>query len=164
MLPRLFPLLVRQKRGTEAESKGVLCGPPQNCPFEAHPQKAKLSARSRGFALLDRSGEPLLRGHQFQRRLFCCCTLLPMKMALAVALLFGSSWTFAQSSRDYSKEIYKAGGLDRMADSYVCFDDDPKLDTFFIVAKSETLKQFLISTGDFKKCQKRNRRNSIGVS
>ena len=77
-----------------------------------------------------------------------------MKIALVVALLFGSSSTFAQSSSDYFNEIYKAGGLDRMADSYVCFDDDPKLDTFFIVAKSETLKQFLISTGDFQKMPK----------
>jgi hypothetical protein len=77
-----------------------------------------------------------------------------MKIALVVVLLFGSSSTFAQSSRDYFNEIYKAGGLDRMADGYVCFDDDPKLDTFFIVAKSETLKQFLISTGDFKKMTK----------
>ena len=61
---------------------------------------------------------------------------------------------FAQSARDYYTEIYKAGGLDRMADGYVCFDDDPKLETFFIFGKSETLKQFLISTGDFKKMTK----------
>jgi hypothetical protein len=77
-----------------------------------------------------------------------------MKTTLAVVLLFGSSSALAQSSRDYFNEIYKAGGLDRMADGYVCFDDDPKLGTFFIVAKSETLKHFLISTGGFKEMSK----------
>jgi hypothetical protein len=77
-----------------------------------------------------------------------------VKVALVVMFLFGSASTFAQSARDYYNEIYKAGGLDRMADSYACFDDDPKLDTFFIMAKSETLKRFLISTGEFKKMPK----------
>lgn len=77
-----------------------------------------------------------------------------MKIALALVLLFGSASMFAQSARDYYNEIYKAGGLDRMADGYVCFDDDPELDTFFIFGKSETLKQFLISTGEFKKMSK----------
>jgi hypothetical protein len=77
-----------------------------------------------------------------------------MKIALVVVLLFGSASTFAQSARDYYNEIYKAGGLDRMADGYVCFDDDPKLETFFIFGKSETLKQFLISEGEFKKMSK----------
>jgi hypothetical protein len=77
-----------------------------------------------------------------------------MKIALVVVLLFGSASTFAQSARDYYNEIYKAGGLDRMADGYACFDDDPKLETFFIFGKSETLKQFLISTGEFKKMTK----------
>jgi hypothetical protein len=75
-------------------------------------------------------------------------------LVLVVALLFGSAPTFAQSARDYYNELYKAGGLDRMADGYVCFDDDPNLETFFIFGKSETLKQFLISTGEFKKMSK----------
>ncbi|HYK36887.1 hypothetical protein [Alloacidobacterium sp.] len=80
----------------------------------------------------------------------------PVKFSfvLVVALLFGSTLTFAQSARDYYNELYKAGGLDRMADGYVCFDDDPKLETIFIFGKSETLKQFLISTGEFKKMSK----------
>lgn len=78
----------------------------------------------------------------------------PIKIALTVVLLFGSTSTFAQSARDYYNEIYKAGGLDRMADGYACFDDDPKLETFFIFGKSETLKQFLISNGGFKKLSK----------
>jgi hypothetical protein len=41
-----------------------------------------------------------------------------------------------------------------MADEYACFDDDPKLETFFIFGKSETLKQFLINTGEFKNLPK----------
>ena len=41
-----------------------------------------------------------------------------------------------------------------MADGYVCFDDDPKLDTFFIFGKSETLKQFLIEAGGLSKLPK----------
>lgn len=77
-----------------------------------------------------------------------------MKVTLVAVLLFGSVSTFAQSARDYYNEIYKAGGLDRMSDGYACFDDDPKLETFFIFGKSETLKQFLISTGEFKKMSK----------
>jgi hypothetical protein len=77
-----------------------------------------------------------------------------MKIALVVVLLFESASTFAQSARDYYNEIYKAGGLDRMADGYACFDDDPKLETFFIFGKSETLKQFLIFAGEFKKMSK----------
>ena len=77
-----------------------------------------------------------------------------MKIALVLVLFFGGGSTFAQSARDYYNEIYKAGGLDRMADAYACFDDDPKLETFFIFGKSESLKQFLISTGDFRKMSK----------
>jgi hypothetical protein len=83
---------------------------------------------------------------------------------LVAVLLFGSASTFAQSARDYYNEIYKAGGLDRMADVYASFDDDPKLETFFTFGKSETLKQFSSSPVSSKKCPKRNRRPSIGIS
>lgn len=74
-----------------------------------------------------------------------------MKSALAFMFLIFSASVFAQSAHHHFDEIYKAGGLDRMADGYVCFDDDPNLDTFFIFGKSETLKQFLIQTGEFSK-------------
>ena len=61
----------------------------------------------------------------------------------------------AQSARDYYNELYKAGGLDRMADVYVCFDDDPALQTFFIYAESDVLKEFLTDNGAFAKLPKR---------
>lgn len=60
----------------------------------------------------------------------------------------------AQSARDYFNELYKAGGLDRMADEYVCFDNSPELQTFFIFAKSDVLKQFLMDNGGFAKLPK----------
>lgn len=73
-----------------------------------------------------------------------------MTLALVLVMLFGSVFAFGQSARDYYNEIYKAGGLDRMADGYACFDDDLTLETFFIVGRSEALKQFLIGAGEFK--------------
>jgi hypothetical protein len=62
------------------------------------------------------------------------------------------------AARDYYTELYKAGGLDRMADEYVCFDDSKDLDTFFIFGKSETLKQFLIDQGGFAKLSPKNKK------
>lgn len=56
-----------------------------------------------------------------------------------------------QSAREYFNELYKAGGLDRMADEFVCFDESPDLQTFFIVAKSDVLRDFLKTTGDYEK-------------
>ena len=71
----------------------------------------------------------------------------------ALALLLVPTGT-AQSARDYFNELYKAGGLDRMADAYVCFDDSPELQTFFIFGKSDPLKKFLMDTGGFAKLSK----------
>jgi len=71
---------------------------------------------------------------------------------MLLASLLWSLPSFGQTTaRDYYTELYKAGGLDRMADEYVCFDDSKDLDTFFIFGKSETLKQFLIDQGGFAK-------------
>lgn len=71
-----------------------------------------------------------------------------------IAMLFLTSTGMAQSARSYFEELYKAGGLDRMADEYVCFDDDPSLQTFFIFATSQTLREFLNQTGEFAKMPK----------
>jgi hypothetical protein len=57
----------------------------------------------------------------------------------------------SQTARAYFDEIYKAGGLDRMADGYVCFDDDPALQNFFIFGKSDTVKDFLQTNGAYAK-------------
>ena len=85
-------------------------------------------------------------------------------IVLLMVLLFGSATTFAQSGRDYYNEIYKAGGLDRMADGYACFDDDPKLETFFIFGKAKLSSNSSSAPVSSRKCQKHNRWTSTGVS
>jgi hypothetical protein len=69
---------------------------------------------------------------------------------LAVGLLLTAS-CLGQSARQYYKEIYNAGGLDNIADGYVCFDDDDKLETFFIFGESKTIREFMIADGSFGK-------------
>lgn len=73
------------------------------------------------------------------------------KWIVIAAVLFLTETSFSQTARTYFDEIYKAGGLDRMADGYVCFDDDSALSTFFIFGKSDTIKQFLESVGGYAK-------------
>lgn len=83
--------------------------------------------------------------------------MIGMRRALALVTVVCGLWTHlvdAQTARDYFNELYKAGGLDRMADEYVCFDDSKELQTFFIVAKSDVLKDFLVSNGQFAKLPK----------
>lgn len=78
---------------------------------------------------------------------------------MLLASLLWALPSFGQTTaRDYYTELYKAGGLDRMADEYVCFDDSKDLDTFFIFGKSETLKQYMIDTGTFNKLSPRNKK------
>lgn len=72
---------------------------------------------------------------------------------LAICLLLSVA-CLGQSARQYYSELYKAGGLDRMADEYVCFDDDDKLETFFIFAESKTIREFMIADGSFGKMSK----------
>jgi len=79
------------------------------------------------------------------------------KWVFLVALLFLPEACFSQTARTHYDEIYKAGGLDRMADQYVCFDDDPTISTFFIFAKSDTLRQFLESVGGYTKLSAKDR-------
>jgi len=75
--------------------------------------------------------------------------------AALVFVLFGCGVPcLAQTSRDYYNEIYKAGGLDRMADGYACFDDDPTLQTFFIFGQSVVIKQMFIDAGKFSSLPK----------
>jgi|SRR5665213_154758 len=77
-----------------------------------------------------------------------------MKTLVMIAILFLSSTGVAQTARGYYNELYKAGGLDRMADGYVCFDDQPGMQTFFIFGQSKVLRQFLIDNGGFAKLSK----------
>lgn len=85
------------------------------------------------------------------------------KWIVIAAVLFLTETIFSQTARTYFDEIYKAGGLDRVADGYVCFDDDSALSTFFIFGKSDTIKQFLESVGGYgmPNSQRKRRRSSL---
>ncbi len=75
-------------------------------------------------------------------------------MKALVTFLLLNIACFGQTARQYYDELYKAGGLDRMAAGYVCFDDDAKLDTFFILGQSKTIREFMIADGTFGKMSK----------
>jgi hypothetical protein len=81
----------------------------------------------------------------FNRSANCFC--------IVILLLSGASAQTGtpETARGYYDELYKAGGLDRMADGYVCFDDRSDLLTFFIFGDSKVLKQFLLSAGGYSK-------------
>lgn len=55
----------------------------------------------------------------------------------------------AQTARDYFNELYKAGGLDASAAQYVCFDDRPQAQSFFIFSESRVYKDLLTRAGKF---------------
>jgi hypothetical protein len=76
-----------------------------------------------------------------------------MKRAMCAILFLGSA-CFGQSARQYYSELYNAGGLDRMADEYVCFADEADNQNFFIVAQSEDIKKYLMADGSFGKVPK----------
>ncbi len=81
-----------------------------------------------------------------------------MKLWLSIALvLFLTGTAFSQTARNYYDELYQAGGLDRMADGHVCFDDDPALKTFFIFGKSDALRDFLIGAGGYAKLSQKEK-------
>lgn len=86
-----------------------------------------------------------------------------LKIALALITTILGSSVFGQSrppkptARDYFNEIYTAGGLDNFADGYVCFDDDPELETFFIFGKSEIYVAYLKAEGQWGKLSNQDR-------
>ena len=77
-----------------------------------------------------------------------------MRILLALGLLLLMPQSQLQTARDYYNEIYKVGGLDNFADGEVCFDDDPKLDTFFIFGQSKHMREFMQLDGTFAKLSK----------
>jgi hypothetical protein len=77
-----------------------------------------------------------------------------MRKVLVVLVLCGVA--VATTARDYYNEIYKAGGLDRMADGYACFPDDDN-GSFFIFGQSEVVKEFLKTEGQYAKLSKAER-------
>jgi hypothetical protein len=74
------------------------------------------------------------------------------------AILFLAPGAFPQTApltaRDYYNELYKAGGLDRGADAYVCFYEDEKNPNFFIFGFSKDLREYIITQGGFSKLTK----------
>jgi hypothetical protein len=77
-----------------------------------------------------------------------------MRRFAALATILVASSCFAQTARDYYNEIYAAGGLDRMAARYVCFNEDPKLKIFLIFTENKYLREYMISNGTFDKLSK----------
>jgi hypothetical protein len=55
------------------------------------------------------------------------------------------------TARDYYKELYGAGGLDYMAGGHACFQDDPKIDSFFTFRESKNLRDHMLADGTFSK-------------
>jgi hypothetical protein len=62
------------------------------------------------------------------------------------------------TARDYYDEIYRAGALDNFADQFVCFRDD-SLPTFFLLAKSDAVNQFLSDNGALQKLPPREQKD-----
>ena len=77
-----------------------------------------------------------------------------MKTWAILATVFLTSPCFAQSARDYYKELYAAGGLDQILSHLVCFDDRRELDTFFIFTESKVIRDVMIADGSFDKAPK----------
>jgi hypothetical protein len=76
-------------------------------------------------------------------------------LVLAVCLSFflplGAQNSPSLTARDYYKEVYAAGRLDRMAGGYACFQDDPKVDSFFTFGESEDLRHSMLADGTLGK-------------
>jgi len=85
---------------------------------------------------------------------------MPLKRAVllmaASSILFAPAITHGQTmtARDYYNELHDATGLDNFADQYVCFDNDPRSESFFIFAQSSILRDFLKANGGWKQLSK----------
>lgn len=77
-----------------------------------------------------------------------------MKYALVLAFLLAYPQTTEPTAREYYNELYKAGGLDQLADEYVCFQDTPEVGTFFLAARTKDIREMLTADGSFAKLQK----------
>ena len=80
--------------------------------------------------------------------------LSQMKRFAALSTILVASSCFAQTARDYYNEIYAAGGLDRLADRYVCFNEDLNVKTFFVFTENKHLREYMISNGTFDRLSK----------
>jgi hypothetical protein len=77
-----------------------------------------------------------------------------MQKRAIVAFALLACACFGESARDYYKELHDAGGLDQILSHYVCFDDRPELDTFFLFTESKVIRQVMIADGSFAKAPK----------
>jgi hypothetical protein len=55
------------------------------------------------------------------------------------------------TARDYYQELLAVGGLVHVAGDYACFQDDPKVDSFFILRESKNLRDSMVADGTFSK-------------
>ena len=77
-----------------------------------------------------------------------------MRTFALLALLFLTPQTTPRTAREYYNEIYAAGGLDRFAARYACFDEDTTLNTFFIYNESSRIRELLVAHDTFSKMPK----------
>jgi hypothetical protein len=74
-----------------------------------------------------------------------------MKSLAMITVLLLTSGGAAQSAHRYFEKLYKTGGLDQMADEYVCFDHNPSVEDFFTFTKSMERRDLSIAEGEFAK-------------
>lgn len=58
------------------------------------------------------------------------------------------------TARDYYNELFAAGGIDGMAGTHVCFQDDPTVENFFVLKESKNLRDYMLADGSFNKLSK----------
>jgi hypothetical protein len=76
---------------------------------------------------------------------------LLLAVFLSFLLPLGAQNRTGLTARDYYKELYAAGGLNNMAGGHACFQDDPKVSTFFILRESKNLRDYMLANGTFSK-------------
>jgi hypothetical protein len=80
------------------------------------------------------------------------------KITIGIILLFMGVAAAQNTSRDYYKELYMAGELDRMANEYVCFSDGLENEGhFMIIARSRAVKKLLVINKQFDTLPKSQR-------
>jgi hypothetical protein len=76
-------------------------------------------------------------------------------MRFIIFLLVLLSQAAPRTAREYFDELYKVGGLDRMAAGEVCFDEDAASENFFVFAQSKYMREFMKADGTFEKLSKK---------
>ncbi len=67
------------------------------------------------------------------------------------------------TARDYYKELYAAGGFDHVAGGRACFQDDPKVDSFFILRESKSPPDNTLAAGAPDKLPKSTKEDFLMV-